>query len=240
MDGGVSNKLKQKGSEQTSVEQKPLSVDQWFDNNPRRHKAQNKIKRIHERIPESCWAAYDRFLRTEGIQNDNEELLSKLENSKAESIYALRNNDKLYEARNRAELASVLFEEAQEQQDSVDQMRRELAHEKLVVSYGEVERTPVSIARKMKDTELELGDFKFEEDEEVPQVTNYAGSKGPRWRPIQHQGYGELFKTYKNRRAKSQQKKNDSIGVNDLKEFEQRRVQPSSFHFRARQGLLLQ
>ena len=83
-----------------------------------------------------------------GIQNDNEELLSKLENSKAESIYALRNNDKLYEARNRAELAAVLFEEAQEQQDSVDQMRRELAHEKLVVSYGEVEPTPVPVARK--------------------------------------------------------------------------------------------
>ena len=29
----------------------------------------------------------------------------------------------------------------------------------------------------VKDTELELGDFKFEEDEEVPQVTNYAGTK---------------------------------------------------------------
>ena len=49
----------------------------------------------------------------------------------------------------------MLFEEAQEQQDSVDQMRRELAHEKLVVSYGEVEPTPVPIARKsQKKTEV--------------------------------------------------------------------------------------
>lgn len=105
-------------------------------------------RKIHEKIPPSCWAAYDRFLRTEGIQNDNEELLSKLENEKAESIYALRNNEKLYEARSRAEIASVLFEEAQEQQDAVDEMRKDLAHEKLVVSYGSVKPTPMPVARK--------------------------------------------------------------------------------------------
>lgn len=196
-------------SEQTSVEQKPLSVDQWFDNNPRRHKAQNKIKKIHEKIPPSCWAAYDRFLRTEGIQNDNEELLSKLENAKAESIYALRNNEKLYEARNRAEIASVLFEEAQEQQDAVDEMRKDLEHEKLIVSYGySVKTTPMPVTRKngretapakhpqieqseipvpdyvdtkatemklIKDAKLKLGEFQFEEQEEIQQVTNYAG-----------------------------------------------------------------
>ena len=29
--------------------------------------------------------------------------------------------------------------------------------------------------RLIKDTRLQLGEFQFEEEEEIPQVTNYAG-----------------------------------------------------------------
>merc|ERR1712210_199938 len=152
-------------------------------------------------------------------------------------------------------IASVLFEEAQEQQDAADEMRKDLAHEKLVVSYGSVKPTPMPIARKkshesslgkqpeieqneipvpdyvdtkakemklIKDSRLQLGGFHFEEEEEIPQVTNYAGSKGPRWRPVQHQGYGELFKSLKNRKKASTKTKSERIDISDLKEFEQR------------------
>lgn len=118
MDALVSHLQEDNGEKpkNSEVNWKPGSVEEWFESNDRRTKAQKKIQKLDESISSECRQAYDCFLRTQVYQGQTSNLLKKLPEEKKDIVFAFDDQDKIHKVQHRINLAYNMFDDVERQE----------------------------------------------------------------------------------------------------------------------------